>query len=523
MAEDQSSRMPLGPITLQTNLGPRQTLSPGVTYQKYWQGQASDEWSVWLQIPINATESGWQVGNKAYADKLVQELAASETPFEGRVDTFEAPSTVDTPAAPSVGYTVRVGRFEPDQRAEADELMVRLKNAGYPGRVVYTAEDGKPSTGPWEVRVIKIAPDAPVSLQAVHGEQVRTAESVRDMAKLSQALVAVNGSEFDITGGAGMDGDPQGLYLKTNGKTTDLLSEANNGRTALLLDGADSRARVAEITTRTQVKASDGSTRAVDGINRLPGRVLGCGGIGGDLRDDKMPSLAPWRNILCTDENEVVIFRPEWGTTTPSPRAGVKSIDVVMDGSWVVKQTRSPAGGPIPAGSRVLQGIGEGADWLEAHAAINSVFTPTTSVLDADGKSVTSPMLSAVAGGGPALVRNGEIFINTAANGMTNYQGAPNSSVVQRHPRTLAGVTAAGEVLLVTIDGRSAETSVGVTLHEAADVMKWLGAKDALSLGVGGDTTLIANDILYNRPRDAWGTQNLERKVGTAVVVKPNS
>jgi hypothetical protein len=518
--------MPLGPDTLQTNVGPLQTLSPGVTYQKYWQGEASDAWSVWLKIPITTTTSGWQVGSKRYADDLVHELA--DRGFAGRVDTFDAPATVDTPAGAAMGHTVRVGRFAPAQRAEADRLKGWLESAGYPGRVVYTAEDGKPSTGPWEVRVIRVAPGAPVSLEAVHGEQVRTAETVRDMAKLSQALVAVNGAEFDISAGADLDGDPQGLYARKSSlpgvQKSDLLSEANNGRTALLLEGAGARVRVAEITTKTQVTAPDGNTRVVDGINRVPGRVLGCGGVGGDIRyDNKAPSLAPWRNTLCTDNDEVVIFRPEWGATTPSPGPEVQdSIDVVMDGSWVVKETRSPAGGTIPAGSRVLQGIGEGAEWLRAHAAVNKAFTPGTSILDADGVSVTSPTLSAVAGGGPALVRDNEVFINTAANGMTNFQGGPNNSVVQRHPRTLAGVTAAGELLLVTIDGRRAEYSVGVTLHEAADVMKWLGAKDALSLGVGGDTTLIANDTLYNRPMNVWGTQHIERRVGTAVVIKPN-
>lgn len=521
LAEDQSTHMPLGPSALETRTGTPETLVEGVTYQKYWQGEAKDFWSVWLEIPLAGASSSWQVGNKDHAQNLVDTLAGKG--FAARVDTLDARSTADTPELKSMGYTVRVGNFKPEQRAEADRLKGWLAEAGYPGRVVYTAEDGKASSGPWEVRVIKVAPGAKVSLEAVHGVDVPTAESVRDMAKLSKALVAVNGSEFDISTGLdhpGYTGDPQGLYMQND----TLLSEANNGRTALLLEGPGVHARVAEITTKTQVKAADGESRVVDGINRLPGRILGCGGIGGDIREpDKVPSLAPWRNTVCTDNDEVVIFRPEWGTTTPPPPAGTDSIDIVMDGSWLVQSTRTPAGGPIPAGGRVLRGIGAGAAWLRAHALEQTKLTSTTSVVDSAGKSVTSPetMVSAVAGGGPALVRNGEIFINTTANGMTNFEGKPNNSVVQRHPRTLAGVTAAGELLLVTIDGRRPETSVGVTLHEAAEVMKWLGAKDALSLGVGGDTTLIAKDTLYNRPMDVWGTQTLERKVGTAVVIKP--
>lgn len=520
MAEEQSNRMPLGPIALQTKMSSVETLSPGVTYQKFWQGEASDAWTVWLEIPLTGTAKSWQVGSRVYADDFVDVLAAKG--FAGHVVTIDAPATEGTPERKGIGYTVRAGRFGPEQRAEADQLKGWLQDAGHAGRVLYTAEDGKPSSGPWEVGVVRVAPDAAVSLEAVHGVDVQTPETVRDMAKLSKALVAVNGTEFDISTGVGhpgFTGDPQGLYLRKK----DLLSEANNGRTALILDGADARARIAEVSTKTQLKAPDGATRAVDGINRLPGRILGCGGVGGDIRAvDKVPDLKPWRNTVCTDKDEVVIFRPEWGGTTPTGGAG--SIDVIVDGHWVVQSTHSPAGSTIPAGGRVVQGIGAGADWLREHAVDGQPLTTTTSVVDSTtGKSVIHPTLltTAVAGGGPALVRDGEVFINTAANGMNNFAGTPNNNVVQRHPRTLAGVTAAGELLLVTIDGRRPETSVGVTLHEAADVMKWLGAKDALSLGIGGDTTLIAKDTPYNRPMDVWGTQPLERKVGTALVIKP--
>ncbi|MEV8623736.1 phosphodiester glycosidase family protein [Streptomyces sp. NPDC051079] len=75
-------------------------------------------------------------------------------------------------------------------------------------------------------------------------------------------------------------------------------------------------------------------------------------------------------------------------------------------------------------------------------------------------------------------------------------------------------------VILGTIDGRDPAHSVGVTAQEAAEVMEWLGAKDALSLGIGGDTTLVSKGALANRPMDSWtATGPTERKVGKAVVV----
>ncbi|WP_338701576.1 phosphodiester glycosidase family protein [Streptomyces sp. Q6] len=508
-------RMPLGPADLATQAGDVRTLATGVTYQTYTQGTASDRWTVWAQRG-DGTET---FGSKTAAEAFAAQLAAEG--FSGALDTFTAPASADT-AGGVVGYGVRVGSFAPDLKASADRLAGWLETAGFRARVIYTAQDGNPSSGPWKVHVVRVAPTADVTFKAVHGTDVSTSETVRSMATASGALAAVNGTEFDIHTflGSTYEGVPQGLYVQDNA----LLGAANNGRTALLLEGAGSRVRVAEVTSTVQVTAPNGDVRVLDGVNRVPGRILGCGGVGGDrvsMNGVQTETERPWRNQLCGDDSEIVVFRPEWGSTTPAPTDdGTNSVDVVMNGNWTVQLIRRPAGGAIPAGGRVLQGTGEGADWLLQHAQVGSVFKPGASIKDAQGGSVTSPTLSAVAGGGPALVRDGEIFLNTKANGMTNFAYGPNNTLVQRHPRTMAGVTASGELLLVTVDGRDPATSVGVTWPEAAGVMKWLGATDAVGLGSGGDATMVTGGTLANRPMDDWGSPT-ERKVSTAVVVVP--
>ncbi|GAA3507305.1 phosphodiester glycosidase family protein [Streptomyces showdoensis] len=515
-------RMPLGPDDLVTVAKPAQTPAEGITYEKYTQGRATDVWSVEVLIKQPST---WSAGRKENADAVVAALQAKQ--FAARVDTWELPAGPGVGAGLPRQYTVRVGAFAPDRSADAAALLKSLQAAGFTGRTVYTAQDGNPSTGPWEVRVVRVDPSAALTFKAVHGSDVARAETVRDMGAAAGALVAVNGSDFDIDSPnnpafSDYDGDPQGLYVRSK----DLLSEANNGRTALLLEGTGARVRVDEVSTRTQVTAHDGAVKVIDGINRATGRNVGCGGVGDDRRrnakDELVLELRPVRNTLCVDPDEIVVFRPEWGTDTPSPAAG-DSVDVVMDGNWVVTGLRQPAGGPVPAGGRVMQGIGAGADWLRAHSTVGKAFKPGTSITDSQGASVSGSALSAVAGGGPALVRDGEILVNADANGMLNPDtNVVTSGVVQRHPRTLAGVTASGELLLVNVDGRLPQTSVGVTVHEAAAVMKWLGAKDALSLGSGGDTTLLINGTLYNRPMDSWqAAASVERKVGNAVVVVP--
>ena len=60
-----------------------------------------------------------------------------------------------------------------------------------------------------------------------------------------------------------------------------------------------------------------------------------------------------------------------------------------------------------------------------------------------------------------------------------------------RNPRTLLGVNAAGDrLILMTVDGRN--HSIGATLGEAATYMRQFGAHNAINLDGGGSTTMAA-------------------------------
>ena len=73
------------------------------------------------------------------------------------------------------------------------------------------------------------------------------------------------------------------------------------------------------------------------------------------------------------------------------------------------------------------------------------------------------------------------------------------TSIPLTHPRTAAGYTAEGDLLVMVVDGRQ-ESSRGVTLEELATLMWEIGAVEALNLDGGGSSTLVANGILLNRP-----------------------
>ncbi|MFG2629448.1 phosphodiester glycosidase family protein [Streptomyces sp. NPDC048473] len=370
---------------------------------------------------------------------------------------------------------------------------------------VRTLDDGAPV----RMSVLTVAQDAPVDIEGVHGGSVASTGTVRELARRAGAVAAVNGTFFDSDSDR-YKGDPLGLYV--SGGT--LLSESAGGRTALILPGPGERPRITELRSATYVTSSDGARAAVDGTDRVPGRIVGCGGVGRDrLADTGAPTTAPLPGRICEDPDEIVDFPAQWGTATPY--AGGRSFEAVLDSRSTVTGVRSPAGGAVPDGGRTLVGIGSGADWLRVHARPGRSLTVSSVLTDALGARVQGDRAS-VFGAGPALVRSGRTWINAAANGVS--EGA----VRTRSPRTVAGVRADGTLLLVVFDGRRPGVSEGVTLPEAAKYLVSLGAVEALNLDGGGSSTIVVRDRVRNSPSDPGRTDDRrQRKVSNAIAVIP--
>lgn len=129
-------RMPLGPADVTSLTRPADTLTPGVTYRKFRQGEASDSWSVWVRDPETEQET---LGAWKNVDTLAAAVNAAGS--TARVDAFTVPASVDTDSR-GVGYGVRVGRFAADRREDAAETGQALPAAGCKSRIFFTAEDG---------------------------------------------------------------------------------------------------------------------------------------------------------------------------------------------------------------------------------------------------------------------------------------------------------------------------------------------------------------------------------------------
>jgi hypothetical protein len=122
------------------------------------------------------------------------------------------------------------------------------------------------------------------------------------------------------------------------------------------------------------------------------------------------------------------------------------------------------------------------------------------------------PLVTAV-GAGPMLVRSGQPQITWEEE---VFFGSGIGQPDEREPRTALGVTQDGRLLLLVVDGRSAESG-GVTLPELARMLVEAGAGRALSLDGGGSTTLVVAGELVNRPCDPRGP----RAVASALALVP--
>lgn len=124
-------------------------------------------------------------------------------------------------------------------------------------------------------------------------------------------------------------------------------------------------------------------------------------------------------------------------------------------------------------------------------------------------RKLTNPNVMAC---GPHLIDNGtyrSLDLSTTHN-------------TDEHPRTAVAVTEAGDVLLVTIDGRFPGQAVGMPTPLMQEFLTVLGAKSALNLDGGGSTTMyIKGKGIVNHACDGrnW-TNPQERAVNSIIYLK---
>ncbi|MEW9547700.1 phosphodiester glycosidase family protein [Nonomuraea sp. NPDC050783] len=464
-AEQAAVAFPAARFPLGARSAPTKTMTAvtrGIDLYHVKAGRSTDGYTVTVLMP-----SGRDYGMRPTAESVAAEVeAAGETPS---IQQVIRPSVADAPS--QTVYMVRVGLWTLKDKKKADETAKALKDAGLKVKVDYLGDDGLKTTGPWDVKVVMI--DSRTfrgSYAASLGTSVAKRETVSSMAKAAGAVVGVNGGFFNIHTAKNLRGEPVGASV-VGGR---LLSEAVPGRTAVVLRGRT--AKITEIDTTVTAISQDGEKVRINGVNRA----------------------------AATDE--LVLYTEEYGAKTPTG-----GTDAVLDANGKILGLRA-SGAAVAKGTRVLHGNGVAADWLNQHAWQGWTVRVDTKVVDLRTRKAIplTPDLHVIAGS-VGLVRNGQVKITAKRDGHDSI-----NMILRRHPRTLLGVTKNGSLILATIDGRQPGATIGANFHEAAQFMRWLGARQAVNLDGGGSTAMVVNNKLVNRPSDG-----VERGVGDSLLVLP--
>ncbi len=327
---------------------------------------------------------------------------------------------------------------------------------------------------PQQVHVARLAPDLSSRLRVVTARDLVAGgyETTSGICLRLRCLLAVNGDFTDLqqggTSGSSVSG---GELLRTSRVRMGLFS----------LDDAGTPAIDHELDWSADLTSGEQDPIAIDGVNR--------------------PRTS----------DSLVLYTPRHGRSTRTSSDGREIVLELVEGTWgripeggaAVRLASLTVGGDsaLAPNRVVLSGQGRGQAVVEElwHRAVTTGDQTAT-------LQVTTGGVREMIGGSPTLVRDGH----------REFPDNPDDFTQNRHPRTAVGWTAAGELLLVTVDGRQPGYSAGMSIAETSDLLLGLGAVAALNLDGGGSTTFVVNSTVANRP-----SGGNERAVSSALVLLP--
>ena len=210
-----------------------------------------------------------------------------------------------------------------------------------------------------------------------------------------------------------------------------------------------------------------------------------------------------------------ILYNPNKNVRTSKQADSLNAIAAVNAGFFNIKDGGSAT--YIKTGGRIVDSD-TSKKWLRNNNMTGSVLIDSEGHLSVSDAMLNSwydshPEYSDVLVTGPLLLtdKNKVILPET-------------SLVITKHPRTSIGVVNKHKVILVTLDGRTAD-SRGMTLLQLTDLMISLGCKDAVNLDGGGSSTMwingkpfngVVNMPCFNKKFDHEG----ERAVSDILIIK---
>jgi hypothetical protein len=483
---------------------------PGVTLLS---GTYSDPlvhpyWTITIQAPttspFNGTSEEAEAGGLAWASSTEASLVADG--FSPSAAELPWPAYTDDPRG-LMGVRVRVGQFA--TQAAADTVASELTADGFAPEVEWSGFDPTPAPDAELVHVAIIDPrQFNGRVFAYHGTAIASRTTAQAASAALGSVVATNGGFFTIDAPEAtyVGGVDTGLSVQ-NGVVESL---ADGDRAAAIFDGQN-QLRILNVSSSAVLRASDGASVQILGINRLPGTAEDCGVAGFTPTDE------PRQNTVCTGPNDIVLFTPQFGAPLPPAPSSGPALQAVVDPQGQVVSVGTP-GGTLPAGDWAVQAIGTDGTWLASHAQVGARLSVSERLWTGPGQPLQLNPTTTATSAGPILLQNGRPAIDAVAEGVFDPRDLNDYTFsAYRHARTMIGVDSQGRILLATVDGIPG-VSEGMTLTEEAALMRSLGAVDAMNLDGGGSTQFAS----YGQVLDDPSSSPL-RPVGDTVEAVPNT
>ncbi|MGM0602815.1 MAG: phosphodiester glycosidase family protein [Bacillota bacterium] len=276
-------------------------------------------------------------------------------------------------------------------------------------------------------------------------------EDLADIVSEKGALAGVNGGYFHYSG------RPLGL-LYLDGE---LISEPINSRTAVLFN-RDGEASISQVEWEGNAVFDDGRKIKLSGINRDP--QSGEAVVYNKYYNDRLPPLKKDMLDIVVRKDEIIGIGRAEGSKNPIPPDG-----------FVLRMDKKFVG--LDA---VLYNI------IGTNVKLEHKFSP---------EFEKNNIIHALAGG-PQLLKGGKVEITGVEE---KFQ---NDILLGRAPRTALGINSENQLILVTVDGRQPDFSIGMTLDEMAELLRWLGAEDAMNLDGGGSARMVIRGFTMNNPSE---------------------
>jgi hypothetical protein len=323
----------------------------------------------------------------------------------------------------------------------------------------YAQYDLTTAMGPIVVRVLELAPNHPqIQLDAVLARDALTsnAETISSMAGRTHAIAGINGDYFDINA----TNQPTNVVVRSG-----TLLRTPRKRYALFMK-KDGSSTIEEVAFTGQLQTSSG-TFAIDAVNEMQ-----------------------------PPHGGISLLTPEYGSVAPNdaltlislqPANGTPPLTSYTVGNQADNFSRQPAGYYLAIGPAAIArtGVPNPGDTIVATGNLDPVDLQT---------------LGAAVGGGPLILNDGKWY--------DDLDGPRGGTYSMRAPQSGAALKPDGTLLLVEVDGRQPDLSVGVTPPEFSALMRELGAVRGMEFDSGGSAEmsvrLPGNDTatLVNSPSD---------------------